>query len=81
MFLNLTSPPEAQKGQKKAPNFAEVKAKRWGCTSKTKVDCLHKYVPKMFLNLTPTPKTARKYQKLAPKGQKKCKRGQNVAKF
>ena len=33
------------------------------------------YVPKMFLNLTPTPKIAPKDQKIAPKGPKKCKGG------
>ena len=35
----------------------------------------------MFLNLTPTPKIAPKYQKIAPKDPKNCKKAQNVAKF
>jgi len=42
MFLNLTSTPKIApkdpKRAKKAPNLAEVKAKRSGCNSKTKVD-------------------------------------------
>ena len=36
----------------------------------------------MFLNLTPTPKTAQKDQKITQKGQKKsAKEAENVAKF
>ena len=34
------------------------------------VDCLHRYVPKKFLNLTPTPKIALKGPKRAKKAPK-----------
>ena len=37
--------------------------------SKTKVDCLHRQVPRNFLNLTPT-------LPISPKGPKKCKKAQ-----
>ena len=45
---------------KKAPNLAKLKTNRQGYTSKTKVDCLHRLVTKMFLNLNPTPQRAKK---------------------
>ena len=87
LFLNLTltpkiaptsqkkNNPEGPKKCKKAQNLAELKTKRQGCTSKTKIDSLHQQVPKMYLNLTSTPKIAPKGKKIAPKGPKKCERG------
>ena len=57
MYLNLTSTPKiapkgkkiAPKGPKKCergPKYGCFKNKRWGCTSKTKVDCLYRNVTK-----------------------------------
>ena len=77
MYLNLTSTPKiapkgkkiAPKGPKKCergPKYGCFKNKRWGCTSKTKVDCRYRNVTKKFLNLTPTPKIALKGLKRAP---------------
>ena len=44
------------------------------------VDCLHRYVPKKFLNLTPTPKIVPKGRKSA-KRPEKCQKAPNLAKL
>ena len=79
IFFNWTLTPRvAQTGQKnkpggpkkckKAQNLAELKTKRQGCTSKTKIDHLHQQVPKVFLNLTSTPNIAPQGKKITQKG-------------
>ena len=74
MYLNLTSTPKiapkvkriAKKGPKKCergPKYECFKNKRYGCTSKTKAECLYGNLTKKFLNLTPTQKIALKSKK------------------
>ena len=36
------SPKGPKKSAKEAPNVAKLKTKRYGCTFKTKVDCVHR---------------------------------------
>ena len=47
---------QGSKSPKEAPNVTELKIKRYGCTSKTKVDCLYRNVTKKCLNLKGTKK-------------------------
>ena len=84
IFLNLTSTPkialtdkqkncpQRPKKGKKAQNLAELKTERYAGTFKTRINSLHQQVPKMFLNLTWTPKI------ITQKGPRKCKRGPNM---
>ena len=57
--------PEGPKMWKKPPIVVELKAERWRCTSKTKIDSLHQQVRKMFFSMTPAPKIAPRTNRVA----------------
>ena len=60
----------AKKSAEEAPNVAKLKKNTWyGCTSKTKVDCLYRQVLEKFLNLTQPQNYPRKAQKTQKRPQ------------
>ena len=67
---------EGPKSAKKAPDLVELKTKRQGYTSETKIDSLHQQVPKMFFEPDPNIKNSPNRQKIAPKCSK-CGRIKN----